>query len=343
MTTTTKKKRCKKCTTDGRLAAVLCKGCQCYFCVTCIVQHRQELAAQITNVVREHESLRQQLDQKCDAHTTLKHIDEWEQVSMAKIQASATAARAEVQRWADRKKSQAKPLIDKVAEELDSCRKSNEFPESDVDRWIEQLTELREVMENRSNIDVGNATEATAILHLIQVRESRNAHQSLVTSVHECFGAAVGAVSLSDDGRRAAHLDHVGSNGSTCGVTLYSSGAHRIRFRIAGDWGRYFFVGILTSLQEMTSRACETPSAYGWWDFETRVVNGEADRRGKADFIERDDELSLTIDCDRRQIQLTHDRTNTKCHLSIDLQVCPFPWKFLVGFDWRGGCVQLLH
>lgn len=113
--------------------------------------------------------------------------------------------------------------------------------------------------------------------------------------------------------------------------------------RIAGDGGRYFFVGILTSLQEMTSRACETPSAYAWWDFETRVVNGKAGRRGKANFIEKDDELFLTIDCDRRQIQLTHHRTNTDCHLSIDLHVCPFPWKFLVGFDWRGECVQLLH
>lgn len=82
MTSTTKKMRCKKCTTDERLPAVVCNGCQCYFCVTCIVQHRQELAAQITNVAREHEPLRQQLDQKCDAHTALKHIDEWEQASM---------------------------------------------------------------------------------------------------------------------------------------------------------------------------------------------------------------------------------------------------------------------
>ena len=343
MTSIAPKKCSKKCATNGRSAAVVCNGCQHYFCASCIVQHREQQAAQITNVGREYDSLRQELEQKYNVHAVLTYVNEWEQGSIQKIQASAAAARVHGEEWTERKRSQTKPMVDRIGEELVLCRKSNQYPEKDLERWIERLADLREAMENWSTMGIVNETEATSIIHLIKARESRSERQSLAIPGHERFGQAVGAASLSEDGLRAAYLDHIGSHGSTCGVTLYSSGVHSIRFQIVGDWGHYFFSGILTSLQEITARAFETPSAYGWWDFESRVVHGEVGRLGKGDFIEKDDELILTIDCDRRQIQLSHHRTNTDDHLSIDLQVCPFPWKFLVGFDWRGGCVQLLH
>jgi len=104
-----------------------------------------------------------------------------------------------------------------------------------------------------------------------------------------------------------------------------------------------FFSGIITSLQEIIPQAPETPSAYGWWDFDGCIINGQGQQFEKSGFIEKDDELTLILNCDKRQIELEHHRTNSHVHLSVDLQVCPFPWKFLIGFDWQGGCVQLLH
>jgi hypothetical protein len=115
--------------------------------------------------------------------------------------------------------------------------------------------------------------------------------------------------------------------------------ASEYHIQILGDWGQWFFSGIITSLQEIISEAPETSSAYGWWDFDGCIINGQRQQFGTNGFIEKKDELTLTLNCDKRQIDLEHRRTNSHVHLFVDLQVRSFPWKFLVEFDWRGGCV----
>jgi hypothetical protein len=96
-------------------------------------------------------------------------------------------------------------------------------------------------------------------------------------------------------------------------------------------------------LQEIISRAPETPYVYGWGNFDDSVINGQIQQFGRSDFISKDDELTLTLNCNKRRIELENHRTNEHVHLSVELQVCSFPWKFFVGFDWRGGCVRILH
>jgi hypothetical protein len=118
-------------------------------------------------------------------------------------------------------------------------------------------------MNYSSNIDIINEIDEASTIHLIKIKENRNYQQSS-TFVRERFDKAIGADALSEDGLRASHLDHIGTKASTCGVNLYSSGIHCIRFQIPGDWGQWFFSGIITSLQEIVPEAPETPSTYGW-------------------------------------------------------------------------------
>lgn len=211
-----------------------------------------------------------------------------------------------------------------------------------VEGWIKRLEKIQETLNNPLSVDIVDEIDEASTIHLIKMKETRNYPQPSTFAL-ERFDKVIGAIELSKNGLRAAHLDHIGSDGSTYGINLYSSGIHCIRFQITGDFGQYFFAGIITSLQEIIPRTAETPSAYGWWDFDGCIVNGEGQRFGKSDIIEKDDELTLTLNCDKRQIELDHHRTNSHVYLTVDLQVCPFPWKFLVGLDWRGGCVRIIH
>jgi hypothetical protein len=342
MASTVVTKYCTRCKQSGRPAAVACNGCQHLFCITCIVEHRQELVTQIDDINREHGCLQQTLSQKYDVHVLLSRIDVWEQESIAKIKVAATDARLDLQQWINRGKNQVNPLLDPMTKELESSQKLNDYPEINLKKWVEQLKELREMMDNLSNVSIVNEMDAESIIHLIKVKENLSLQKPSIL-VLERFDKAIGAISLSDNSLRAAHVDHIGSSGSTCGFNLYSSGIHRIRFQIQGDWGVWFFSGIMTSLQEVVAESYKSPSVYGWWDFDGPVVNGQLQKFGTSGFIVKDDELTFTLNCDMGRIELEHHRTNERVHLSVDLQVCPFPWKFLIGVDWRGGCVRLLH
>jgi hypothetical protein len=99
MASTVVKKYCTKCREGRRLAAVTCNGCHQLFCATCIVEHQQELAAQIDDVNREHDSLKQQLNRKYDAHVILSRINVWKKESIVRIQAAAEAAWVNLQAW----------------------------------------------------------------------------------------------------------------------------------------------------------------------------------------------------------------------------------------------------
>jgi hypothetical protein len=124
MASTVVKKYCTKCREGRRLAAVACSGCQQLFCDTCIVEHQQELAAQIDDVNREHDSLKQQLGQKYDAHVILSRINVWEKESITRMQVAAEAARVDLQEWTYRKTNEIKPSLDTMTNELATNRKN---------------------------------------------------------------------------------------------------------------------------------------------------------------------------------------------------------------------------
>ena len=122
-------------------------------------------------------------------------------------------------------------------------------------------------------------------------------------------------------------------NSSIYGVNLYSSGTHHIRFRIMEKFYDSPFFGVITASQQNTTRVLETSSANGWWNFDFPIINGEKENRtGRDKVIRRLDDLTLTMDCERKQIFLKHHRTKRLLHLPIELRACPFPWKIACRF-----------
>ena len=60
------------------------------------------------------------------------------------------------------------------------------------------------------------------------------------------------------------------------------------------------------------------------------------------DEITTDDVLHLTFDCDRRQIELLHERKNKRHTLLVDIAQAPFPWQLLLVLDYLGDSVRIL-
>lgn len=127
MASTVVKKHCTKCRERKKTAAVACNGCQQLFCVTCITEHQQELAIQIDDVNREHDSLKQQFSQEYDTHVILSRINVWEKESIARIQTDAETTRIDLQEWTYRNTKKIKPLLDTMTNELANSRKLKDY------------------------------------------------------------------------------------------------------------------------------------------------------------------------------------------------------------------------
>jgi hypothetical protein len=129
------------------------------------------------------------------------------------------------------------------------------------------------------------------------------------------------------------------------GYKQYSFGTHYIHFQIEKRGDLRFFFGIISSLEKVSrviSNDTDNKSLYGWWGLNSMVINGEVQRSKEKNDIEKNDQLTLILQCDHQQIQLQHHRTNRLLQLSIDITTCPFPWKFVVELPSYGDCLRIL-
>src|SRR5689334_1954081 len=97
----------KQCITCSKSGGILtCNGCERTFCGKHVIEHRQELANQLDEIMQEHDLLRQELSRSSDEHFLLEQINKWEKESITKIQIAAEAARADLREMIEKTKEQ---------------------------------------------------------------------------------------------------------------------------------------------------------------------------------------------------------------------------------------------
>jgi hypothetical protein len=140
------------------------------------------------------------------------------------------------------------------------------------------------------------------------------------------------------------------------GQREYSAGQHHIRFQLeevsSGSQSNEILIGIISSnVIARDQYFNRTPSTYAWamssfeWNNESNIV-----QNGNHLLISKDnwpgakigDILQLTIDCDQRMISIQNQTREGKDSMNVDLEKCPFPWKFIVIFFTRSNRVRLL-
>jgi hypothetical protein len=321
----------------------------------------------MNTINQEHDLFRRDMTKDIPKHPFMNRIDTWERESISKIQMVAETARTDLRQLLDRTKIDLKLSVEKLTNELYACQQSDDFTENDLKRWTEQLKELRKKLDIPVTISIGNEEDIKSSIRLIRVHDKQQHPQQqrpftslirapeqrihnlkdCVHNISEKFIEIDGKATLSDDNLTVTCcLASILTQPIVYGVNRYSSGKHQIRFRIEKMGDLRLFFGIIRSLENI-SRSGQAQnnnnSLYGWWDLNEAIVNGKTQTSKCRNIVTAGDEITLTLDCDNKQIQLHHHRTKRLAQLLIDLEKCPFPWKIVIRLQSAGDCVRIVQ
>jgi hypothetical protein len=236
----------------------------------------------------------------------------------------------------------------RITDELQACRESDDYTEIDIKKWLEQLQEVRKMLESPATINIDEGETSKSIIRLLRVRDQKHiclfnfAVQESNGYPNERFNEAVGEIIISEEGLVATcDVNSLLAYAVTYGANRYASGIHQIHFRINTIGNLDPFFGIVSSPGENTKSFSQN-WFHGWWDLYGVVANGRVRLSNNDKLIRTGDEMTLTLNCDNPQIQLRHHRTNQIRQLHIDLQSCPFPWRIVVELQSVGDCVRIL-
>ncbi|CAF1088043.1 unnamed protein product [Adineta ricciae] len=235
---------------------------------------------------------------------------------------------------------------------LRSVRAEDKFTEIELDRWTKQLNALKSHVKFEANIYVPE--ENASAIHFIRIKQNdadktSTASAKTSTSNHrERFADVNGLAKLEDGGACVRHTDADSKFIYTRGERLYSEGRHVVRFCIENGSASYnVFIGICSSNVGFRQIIYNLAVVAGWFSNSEVWVHGKNKTNSKAKEAEHDDlkandVLQLTIDCDRKQLELFHERTNKNQILNVNLAKAPLPWHVLLALRRQNDCVRIL-
>jgi chromosome segregation ATPase len=153
MATAIGKNRCTICDKERR--TVVCEGCSQTFCYNHLGDHRQELSRQMDDVEVTRDLFRQTLTEQTSQpqkHSLMQKIDEWERKSIKKIRRTAEEARVQLLKHTTGHVAEIEVQLNKLTNQLRQSRQENDFVETDLNQWKEQLNRLKEELTRPSNI-----------------------------------------------------------------------------------------------------------------------------------------------------------------------------------------------
>lgn len=164
MASTTPLQPCIRCQLVKGL--VLCGGCQGWFCVKHLLEHRVELNELMTGLTHEHDQLEHSLAQNDNAnhsqHSLLNQIDQWELKSIERIKEVANKARQQLKNSVNRSKRNVGKLLRPITNEMQESRQMENYTEIDLARWTNQLKQLKEKLHNSPNVEIKHQDDQTA-------------------------------------------------------------------------------------------------------------------------------------------------------------------------------------
>ena len=134
---------CVKCP-KGR-AQTICSGCQQWLCVKHFNEHRQELTHEMEGVSQQHNEFHQDfVSPNNNPHPLFIRINNWEQRSIERIRQVAHDVRQNLKEHLNTNKRKLERSFDEIGAELRSSRENEDYTEIELQRWVNQLTEIRQ-------------------------------------------------------------------------------------------------------------------------------------------------------------------------------------------------------
>jgi chromosome segregation ATPase len=143
MATAVGKNRCVTCGKDK--STLRCGGCLQEFCHNDFGHRRKELNKQLDEVEVIRDLFRQTLTEQTtdpQKHPLIQQINDWECQSIKKIRQTAEEARQTLVEHTTGYIGQVEIDLNKLTEQLRQSRDENDFYETDLRHWNEELTRL---------------------------------------------------------------------------------------------------------------------------------------------------------------------------------------------------------
>ena len=144
---------CIKCS-KGR-AQTICSGCQQGLCLKHFREHRQELTHEMEGVSQQHIALHQDfVSPNNNQHPLSIRINNWEQRSIERIRQVANEVRQNLEEHLNTNKRKLQRSLDELTTDLRSSRDNEDYTEIELQRWLNQLKELRQQLFQPSTIEI---------------------------------------------------------------------------------------------------------------------------------------------------------------------------------------------
>ena len=163
---------CSKCPKSQGHAT--CGGCEKWFCIKHLVEHRQELSEQLSECILERDQLQANLtaDDSDRQHPLLIRIDRWEAKSIERIKQVANEVRSQLKMLVSRSERRVEEALRPLTAELEENQRNGDYTELELTRWMRRLNELKEQLEKASMLEMtyDEDEQASNTLPLIQLR-----------------------------------------------------------------------------------------------------------------------------------------------------------------------------
>jgi chromosome segregation ATPase len=158
-----------------------CEGCGKIFCYNHFGNHRQELNEQLDEVEVIRDLFRQTLTEQTEdpqKHTLIEQIDHWERDSIEKIQQTANEAREMLLKHTTKHISDIEAKLEKLTDQLRVSRQENDFVETDLHQWKQQLSQFTSELSKPSTITLQQDSKPLVTKISINITSGRFAYYS---------------------------------------------------------------------------------------------------------------------------------------------------------------------
>ncbi|CAF1451964.1 unnamed protein product [Rotaria sp. Silwood1] len=346
----------KQCVLCNKIGGILiCDGCQQTFCGKHVIEHRQQLNIELENIMQEHDLIQQDIRLTIDNDLLLKEIDKWEKESIRKIQITADKIRIDLKEIFECSNNEILKTCRNIASKLLYAREAENFSEIDLKKWTEQLNELKLQIKSLSMLHI--IEDHNSPIYLIEIKQNNTINKSIrnkellsstLRKIEDRFIEGNGLAIIENDGLCIKHIDSDHKFIYFRGQKSYINGYHTLKFKIEQSTGSYnTFIGICSSDINLRQIMYHLTVVVGWFNTTEVWQHGRCIRNtkiqgSKNDEIKTNDIIQLIIDCENKQIELFHERTNKKHKVIVDSNQAPLPWKILLALRRKNDCVKIL-
>ena len=159
------------CTTCSKeKSAVRCEGCLQIFCFDHLIEHHQALGKKLDEIEVNRDLFHQTLTEQTNdpqKHSLVRQIDQWELESIKKIQQTADEMRQLILKDITGYNARIEVKLNRLTDRIRQIRQENNFNETDLTQFKEQLSQLTVALDKPSNISIReNSTTLIAKISL---------------------------------------------------------------------------------------------------------------------------------------------------------------------------------